>query len=449
MAYVWGDPYEYDSWENRFGIKGWDFQSLLPYFGKIENNPYSRHPLSGKSGPIHITDRAARDPDKISDAYIAACRQAGIAPTEDYNAGPYEGVRYLEQSADSGKRCSAAVGYLRPARGRPNLVVRTLAFVRRLRIEGARCVGVEYEWQGATHTAFAHRETALCAGAVQSPQLLELSGIGAASRLQSLGVPVVHDLPDVGEHMCDHLQVRCTYRSSIAETINDIMRSPYYKVKAGLQYMVTRKGLLAGTSSTAHAITRTAAELPHPDVMIRIYHISGKDRYSRDGVGGIDQFSGFSIGGFTLYPKSRGSIHAISPDPRVAPAINPNYLQDAQDRKTAVAMLRLIRQIATQSALQNVIIQEERPGAATVSDADLLTYARQTGQTAWHTVGTCRMGLAGESVVDERLNVHGIQGLRVADISVMPTIASSNTNAPAMMIGERAAEFALSDAAGR
>lgn len=448
MAYVWGDPLEYDGWEKEFGIKGWDFQTLLPYFAKIENNPYSHHPLRGRSGPIRITDRAVRDPDRISDAYIAACRQAGIAPTEDYNAVSYEGVRYLEQSAHAGRRCSAAVGYLRPARQRANLVVRTQAFVRRLRFDGTRCTGVEYDWNGSARSASAHRETVLCAGAVQSPQLLELSGVGDAARLRSLGIGVVRDLPDVGEHMSDHLQVRCTYRSSIPETINDIMRSPYHKVKAALRYLVGRKGLLAGTSSTAHAITRTSAALPHPDVMIRIYHISGKDRYSRDGVGGIDKFPGFSIGGFMLYPRSRGSIHAVSADPRTAPAINPNYLQDAHDRTTAVAMLRLIRGIAEQAALQPVIVQEERPGAAAVSDADLLAYARQTGQTAWHTVGTCRMGRPGESVVDERLKVHGLQGLRVADISIMPTIASSNTNAPAMMIGERAAEFMLADAAG-
>ena len=166
MAYVWGDPAEYDSWEQTFGIKGWDFQTLLPYFGKIENNPYSRNPLRGRSGPIRITDRAARDPDRISDAYIAACRQAGIAPTEDYNAVSYEGVRYLEQSAHAGRRCSAAVGYLRPARQRANLVVRTRAFVRRLRFDGLRCTGVEYDWNGAIRAASAHRETVLCAGAV-------------------------------------------------------------------------------------------------------------------------------------------------------------------------------------------------------------------------------------------------------------------------------------------
>lgn len=448
MAYVWGDPQEYDSWQSRFGIEGWDFQDLLPYFGKIETNPYSNHPLRGKSGPIRITDRGARDPDKISDAYIAACRQAGIMPTDDYNAVDYEGVRYLEQSANKGRRCSAAVGYLRPIRGRPNLTVRTLAFARRMRLAGTRCVGVEYEWNGAIHLATAQRETVLCAGAVQSPQMLELSGIGDAGRLQSLGIPIVRNLPDVGEHMSDHLQVRCTYRSAISETINDIMRSPFYKVKYALQYAISRKGLMAGTSSTAHAITRTSAALTHPDVMIRIYHISGKDRYSRDGIGGIDQFSGFSIGGFMLYPQSRGSIHVVSADPKVAPAINPNYLQNETDRQTVVGMLRLIRRVAGQEALRRVIIQEERPGPAADTDADLLAYARQTGQTAWHTVGTCRMGRPGESVVDNRLKVHGIQGLRVADISVMPTIASSNTNAPAMMIGERVADFMLADTVG-
>jgi len=181
--------------------------------------------------------------------------------------------------------------------------------------------------------------------------------------------------------------------------------------------------------------------------MVRIYHISGKDRYSRSGIGGIDKFSGFSIGGFMLYPRSRGSVHCASADPKAFPTIQPNYLQDELDRRTAVGMLRLIRKIAAQPALQGVIIQEERPGKSADTDADLLDYIKESGQTAWHTVGTCRMGAgAADSVVDSRLRVHGVAGLRVADISVMPTIASSNTNAPAMMIGERASEFILSDA---
>ncbi|HWL28016.1 MAG TPA: GMC family oxidoreductase N-terminal domain-containing protein [Burkholderiaceae bacterium] len=446
MAYVWGDPAAYDSW-SKLGIEGWGYSDIQPYFAKMETYPYGDNPLRGKDGPLWITDRGARDPDRISDAFIAGCLQAGIERTPDYNGGPYEGVRYLEQNARNGRRQTSAVAFLRPARHRKNLTIRTDAFVRRVVLEDGRCTGVEYDHDGQRLQALAAREVVLCAGAVQSPQLLELSGIGDEQRLRALGIPVHQHLPAVGENMSDHLQVRCTYRTTIPETINDIMRSPFYKIKAGLQYVLTRKGLMAGTSSTAHAITRTRPDLDHPNVMVRIYHISGKDRYSRSGVGGIDKFPGFSIGGFMLYPKSRGYVHCVSADPKTAPGIQPNYLQHEDDRACAIELLRLIREIAGQPAMRDVIVSEERPGPAVDTDDGLMDYIKESGQTAWHTVGTCRMGPAADSVVDSRLRVHGIDGLRVADISVMPTIASSNTNAAAMMIGERAADFMLGDAA--
>lgn len=446
MAYVWGDPAEYDSWL-QLGVQGWGFRDLLPYFKRLESNVFSDHPLRGQDGPVRITDRGVADTDAISDAYVAACREAGIPETPDYNAVAYEGVRYLEQTAWRGRRWSAAVAYLNPARSRPNLVVRTGALVHRMLLDGTRCIGVEYEWQGRRHQTQAGLEVVVSAGAIQSPQLLELSGIGDTRRLQQAGIRTLHNLPAVGENVSDHLQVRCAYRSSISGTINDLMRSPVYKMRAGLQYIFTRRGLLASTSSTAHAITRARSGAERPDVMVRIYHISGKDRYSRSPGAGIDPWSGFSIGGFMLYPKSRGSIHVTSPDPKAWPRIQPNYLAEEEDRETTVELLRLIRRIAGQRALGDVIVGEQRPGPA-VSETDaLLDYARETGQTAWHTVGSCRMGAsATDSVVDSRLRVHGIERLRVADASVMPTIASSNTNAPAMMIGERAADLMLADA---
>ena len=445
MAYVWGDPTEYDNWAEQ-GVNGWRFADIQPYFAKMETYPYGDSPMRGRNGPLWITDRGVNDPDRISDAFIQGCLQAGIERTPDYNGGPYEGVRYLEQNSRNGRRQTAAVAYLRPIRGRKNLTVRTKAFVRRVIVDGARCTGVEYEHEGKLLVANAGLEVVLSAGAIQSPQLLELSGVGDEHRLRSLGIQVNRHLPAVGENMSDHLQVRCTYRTSIPETINDIMRSPLHRLKVGLQYILTRKGLMAGTSSTAHAITRTRPDLSHPNVMVRIYHISGQDRYSRSGVGGIDKFSGFSIGGFMLYPRSRGHVHCVSADPRVFPAIQPNYLQHEEDRQCAVELLRLIREIAAQPSMREVIVSEERPGPAVENDEGLLDYIRQSGQTAWHTVGTCRMGEPGQSVVDSRLRVHGVHGLRVADISVMPTIASSNTNAAAMMIGERAADFMLADA---
>lgn len=448
MAYVWGDPAEYDSWADQ-GVTGWDFADVLPYFKQLESTEYSDHPLRGKHGPIRITDRAVREPDTISDAWIDACKSQGIRHTPDYNAVSYEGVRYLEQTAYKGRRWSAAVGYLKEARKRSNLVVRTHALVHRVVLQGSRCTGVEYMWKGQRRIANARAEVVLCAGAIQSPQLLELSGIGQRAHLESLGIQVRHDLPAVGENMSDHLQVRCTYKTRIPDTINDLMRSPWHKLRAGMSYLFQRKGLLAGTSSTAHAITRSSTDVSHPDVMIRIYHISGADRYSRSKVAGMDPWSGFSVGGFMLYPHSRGSIHCATADPAAAPAIQPNYLADVRDQQATVNMLRLIRAVADQPAMRDVVIEENRPGPDATSDDALLDYCKEIGQTAWHTVGTCRMGSANDGVVDSQLRVHGIAGLRVADASVMPTIASSNTNAPSMMIGERAAEMLLAAANSR
>ncbi len=446
MAYVWGDPAEFDRWRDT-GCAGWGFADVKPYFKRMEANPFATHADRGRDGPMKITDRATRDRDALSDGFVAACEQAGIAPTADYNAGAYEGVRYLEQTAANGRRWSTAVAYLREARRRPNLVILTEALATRVVFEGTRAIGVEVLRGGERTVHRAGREVILCAGAIQSPQLLELSGIGQGTRLQELGIAVIAGNAHVGENMIDHLQVRCTYQTTLPITINDVMRSFRRRMQAGLQYLLTRKGLMAGTSSTAHAITRTRDGLSGPDVMVRIYHISGKDRYSRSPGAGIDPFSGFSIGGFKLHPASRGSIHIRSADPRVAPAIQPNYLQAEPDRATALALLRLVRRIAAQPSLAPLVVAEHRPGPGVADDDALLEYIRESGQTAWHTVGTCRIGRPGESVVDARLRVHGVTGLRVADASVMPTIVSSNTNAPAIMIGERAADFLRADAA--
>ena len=441
MAYVWGDPDEFDAWAAR-GLEGWSARDVQPFFARMEHAA-SAYPGRGHDGPIRITDRAERSRDPLSDAFVQACVEAGIAPTADYNAGSYEGVRYLEQTAYKGRRFSAAVGYLGPKRQRPNLTVLTEAVAQRVLFDGRVARGVEFTRGGARRQAGATREVILCAGAVQSPQLLELSGIGRVDVMQPLGIPVVHELPAVGEHMLDHLQIRRTYRTAFRGTINDVMASRLVRWAVGLQYLLTRRGLMANTSSTAHAITRAAPGAQRPDVMVRIYHISGKDRYSRSAAGGIDPFSGFSIGGFRLHPRSTGSTHIVAADPLAAPSIRPNYLADEDDRRAAVDLLRLIERIAGQPALRPFIVEETRPGPC--DDDALLAYARETGQTAWHTVGTCRMGPPADSVVDERLRVHGVERLRVADASVMPTIVSSNTNAPAMMIGEKAAAMIVED----
>lgn len=447
MAYVWGDPTEFDRWAAS-GLDEWAFDRVRPFYAKLESNPYTDHPARGRDGPVRITDRKYREHDVLSDAFISSCRAAGIDETPDYNVGGYEGVRYLEQTAHAGRRWSTAVAYLRAAANRPNLTIVTNALVTRVSFQRQRATGVHFLRAGSEHFIGARYEVLLCAGAIQSPQLLELSGIGDPARLAELGIALVAASPAVGENLSDHLQVRCTYETSEPITINDLMRSPFHKAKAALSYLCTRKGLLANTSSTAHAITRTDADLERPNAMIRIYHISGKDRYSRSPGGGIDRYSGFSIGGFILYPKSRGSIHIRSADPTVPPVIQPNYLEHHDDRAATLGLLKLVRKVASQPPLQRYIVAERRPGPEVNVDAGLMDYARETGQTAWHTVGTCRMGAPIDSVVDTRLRVHGVRGLRVIDASVMPTIVSSNTNAPAIMIGERGAQFVLEDATG-
>lgn len=445
MAYVWGDPDEYDRWPE-LGCPGWGFADLHPYFKRLESCHGNDDPRRGHTGPVRITDRKVRDPDALSDGFVEACKQAGIAETTDYNAARYEGVRYLEQTAWRGRRWSTAVAYLRPARRRPNLRVETHAFAARVVFEGTRAIGVEYVQHGQRHLARARREVLLAAGAIKSPQLLELSGIGDAERLQRFSIPVMAHLPAVGENLIDHIQLRCTYETRLPITINDVMSSFWRRIGVGLQYLLSRRGLMAGTSSTAHAITRTDAARGRPDVMIRIYHISGQDRYSRSPGAGIDPYSGFSIGGFKLYPESRGSVHIGSADPTAHPLIQPNYLAHPSDAAEATHLLRAIRRIAAQPAMRDLIVAERRPGASIIDEAALFDYAREIGQTAWHTVGTCRIGPPGQGVVDERLRVHGIHGLRVVDASVMPTLASSNTNAPTIMVGERGADFVLEDA---
>ncbi len=448
MAYIWGDPREFDEWR-ALGNPGWSFEDVRPYFSRLETNPYTNEPGRGKSGPVQVTDRKVRDRDAISDAFVRACLDMDIPETRDYNVASYEGVRYLEQTSSNGRRCSTARAYLTDARRRECLRIETDALATRVLFEGRRAVGVEYRQGGEPRRATARAEVILAAGAIQSPQLLELSGVGQPALLSGLGIPVVAGLGGVGENLIDHLQVRCTFRTSVPITINDVVRSPWHRMRFGLRYLLTRKGLLAGTSSTAHAITRTGLAGDRPDVMIRIYHISGKDRFSRSLEQGIDPFPGFSIGGFKLHPESRGYVHIKSPDPNNAPAIHPRYLAERADRDTAVALLHLIRRIAQQPAMRKYVVEETRPGPAVADDSALLSYIRDTGQTAWHSVGTCRMGVGADSVVDARLRVKEVGHLRVVDASIMPTIASSNTMAASIMVGERGADLVLEDAKRR
>ncbi len=445
-AWVRGEPEEFDRWKS-WGNEGWGFEDILPYYKKLEDYPEGDPAVRGHDGAVKILNRGTYDPDPLSDAYLKACVDAGIPANEDYNGRVFEGVGYLQQSIDrKGVRSSTDLAYLKAAKKRKNLNIETRALATRVLLEQKRAVGVEYLQNGVKKTARCRGEVILAAGALKTPQILELSGIGDPALLRAHGIPVVADLPGVGENFSDHLQFRFSYECTKRITINDIMTSAWRRYLEGLKYVLTRKGMLSGTSSTVHALVKSKPDLPSPDLKIQIVLISGKDRYSRSRAAGIDSFPGFSIGVFKIRPESRGSVHIMSTDPREEPAIKVNYLKHDDDIDTYRRAVRMVRKIAAQPSLKPYIVRETRPGPEVTDESELLNYIRRTGQTAWHGIGTCRMGIGPMDVVDSRLRVRGIDNLRVADISIMPSMVSPNTNAPAIMIGEKAADMIRQDA---
>ena len=444
--WVRGDPVEYDRWR-AMGNPGWGWDDLLPYFKRLESTTFGDDAQRGRSGPVKVSPLAER-PSELGDAFLAACVAAGIPSTPDYNGGRYEGVAYLQVSIRNGRRSSTAKAYLGTGVP-PGLVMHTEAMATRVLFEGRRAVGIEYRHNGQTVAAHARAEVVLSAGSIQSPQLLELSGIGQSALLQRLGLPVVHALEGVGENLIDHLQSRITYECARPITLNEIMASPIRQALMGAQYLLTRRGFMSAPLATVHALARTAAEDPQPDMKIQITHRTGADRYASSAAAGADTYPGFGIGMFQLRPESRGSVHVRSTDVADAPLIDPNYLATDADCHAILRGARLVRRVAATGPMQALIVRETRPGPAVESDDALLDYLKTSGQTSWHPIGTCRMGNDALAVVDHRLRVHGVDGLRVIDGSVMPAINSGNTTAPIVMIGEKAADMIREDLKAR
>jgi len=437
MLFVRGHPKRYDAWAAA-GCPGWSFDDVLPYLKKVEDCRFGDPAQRGTGGPIGITKLAA---DPITASFLRACNEAGIASTDDYNDRHAEGASTLQLSTRRGLRCSAAVAYLRPAARRPNLRVITEALVTHVTFEESRATGVEFVRAGESQVARARHEVLLCAGAIRSPQLLELSGVGDASVLRLLGIRVVRHAPGVGENLQDHLMPRIAFECDVPGTVNDLVRDRWRLFAAALRFALRRDGLFATPSLTALAYARTQPALPYPDVRLQIGLMSGTNRLSTDRDSGLDSHSGFHLGGYFIYPESRGRLHAHSRDARVAPRIEPHYLSSERDRAVTLAVMKLMRRIAAQPALRKHIVREVRPGDAAQTDEELLDYARRTGQTCWHPTGTCRMGSDAQAIVDPELRVRGVDGLRVVDASVMPFLVASNTNAPTLMLAERAADL--------
>jgi choline dehydrogenase len=378
----------------------------------------------------------------ICEGFIAATTQLGFPRNDDFNGASQDGVGYHQTTTRNGKRCSTAVGYLRPAMQRANLKVVTGALTEKILFEGRRAVGVTFRQHGGLCTARAAREVILCGGAVNSPQLLMLSGIGPQQHLAGFGIPVVHHLPGVGQSLQDHYSAAIKLRCRLPITVNDVMLSNARKLKAGLEYYMFHRGPLSMISSPAALFARTRPELASPDVKCSISPFSAERPQD-----GLHRFSGFTMIAYQLRPESRGEIKLKSPDPFDAPAVYPNYLATETDQRTIVAGLKLCRRILATPQMQGFVESEFQPGSAVEGDEELLDYARRRGGTVYHPTSTCKMGNDPMAVVDPQLRVYGVEGLRVADASVMPTVVSGNTNAAAIMIGEKAADMVRQPAA--
>jgi choline dehydrogenase len=438
MVYIRGQAEDFYHWR-QLGNTGWSFDDVLLYFRRSEHQMRGADRFHGTDGPLCVSD-VAQHP--ICEAFIAATTQLGFPRNDDFNGASQDGVGYHQTTTRNGKRCSTAVGYLRPAMQRANLNVVTGALTEKILFEGRRAAGVTFRRDGGLYTARAAREVILCGGAVNSPQLLMLSGIGPQEHLAGFGIPVVHHLPGVGQTLQDHYSAAIKLRCRLPITVNDVMLSNARKLKAGLEYYMFHRGPLSMISSPAALFARTRPELASPDVKCSISPFSAERPQD-----GLHRFSGFTMIAYQLRPESRGEIKLKSPDPSDAPAVYPNYLATETDQRTIVAGLKLCRQILATPNMQSFIEAEFQPGSTVKSDEELLDYARRRGGTVYHPTSTCKMGNDPMAVVDPQLRVYGADGLRVADASIMPTVVSGNTNAATIMIGEKAADMVRRPAA--
>lgn len=438
LVYIRGQHEDFDGWR-QLGCAGWSFEDVLPYFKRSEDQARGADQFHGQGGPLCVSD--ATEPHPLCDAFIEACAQAGLPRNEDFNGARQEGAGYFQTTSRRGRRWSTAIGYLRPALARPNLNVLTEALTTRVLFEGRRAVGVEYRRAGATRRLRARREVVLSGGAINSPQLLQLSGVGPGDLLREHGIAVVADRPAVGDNLQDHFQVRIVLRCKQPITMNDELRTLFGRAKVGLRYALHRKGPLTVSAGYAAAFFRTEARLATPDIQVHFLTLS-TDRMGEK----LHAFSGFTASVCQLRPESRGTLRIVSPDPTEPPAIDPRYLSAELDRRTNVEAFKKLRAILRKPALEPFVAAEYAPGDGVSTDDEILAYAREFGTTIYHPTCSCRMGGDPDSVVDERLHVRGVEGLRVVDGSIMPNVVSGNTNAAIIMIGEKGSDMILEEA---
>lgn len=432
-----GQPEDFDAWADQ-GNPGWDFEGLLPYFKKLEDAVGYDDPARGHGGPMTV--KGSRGLDELTQLMVKAAGECGIPYNADPNSRNVDGIGLVQRAIRNGRRVSAARGYLKPARDRANLQIICNAQARRILFEGRRAIGVEYLVDNQVQVAKANKEVIISSGAIGSPQLLELSGVGQAKRLKSLGIDVVHDLPGVGENLHDHFLARGAWELTKPISMNE-RSSGWPLVKEAIKYAFTREGLLANAVAHMIIFTRSSPDVDRPDLEITLTPFTATKATDFKK---LDKIPGIFMSCVPLRPRSRGHVHIQSSDAREQPLIAPNYLHDEVDQKVTIAGLRLIRQLATSKAFDHFRGDELWPTSDKQSDGDLLQYARDTGLTIHHVVGSCRMGPSGGSglnVVGQDLRVHGLDGLRVVDASIMPSIISGHTNFATIAIAEKAADI--------
>ncbi len=438
LLYIRGQAEDYDHWA-ALGNSGWSYQELLPFFKKSEDNERGADQYHGVGGELSVSNIRVRR--KLCDHFIDAAEQIGIPRTDDFNGAEQEGAGYFQLTIKAnGLRCSAATGFLKPALKRTNLRVVTHALTHKILFKEKRAIGVEYSIGERVYKAFCHKEVVLSAGSIGSAQILMLSGIGPKVELERVGISPLHELAGVGENLQDHLQIRAIYKVNQPITLNDELRNPLRKIAMGLEYALFRTGPLTMAASQVAIFTRSRDGLERPDIQYHLQPLSADKPAD-----GTHKFSAFTASVCQLRPTSRGRITLKSKQPFDAPAIHPNYLATQEDQEVAINAIKLTRKLVEAPALKGLILQEHEPGMEYKSDEQLLEYARNRATTIYHPSGTCKMGNDKMAVVDHKLRVHGIEGLRVVDCSIMPTLVSGNTNAVAIMIAEKAAAMMIED----